>query len=52
MTEDNELQNKVGQILPMQGWVELHGCFTVVELGELILKINQNYEGPKKGNKD
>lgn len=52
MTNEITLEKKVGEILPMQGWVELHGAFTVAELGELILKINQNYEGPKKGNKD
>ena len=51
MNEVNDIK-KVGEILPAQGWVELHGCFTVAELGELILKINMNYEGPKKENKE
>lgn len=51
---DNEitLEKKVGEILPGQGWVELHGCFTRDELAEIIIKINMNYKGPEKGNKD
>lgn len=52
MNEPNDLQKKIGAILPAQGWVELHGCFTRDELRDIIIQINMNYKGPEKGNKD
>lgn len=33
----------VGQVLPGQNWVELHGCFTRVELEKIIEKIKEQY---------
>jgi hypothetical protein len=34
----------IGVVLPGQGWVELKGIFTLIELEELINKIKSNYE--------
>ncbi len=53
MKNDIDSEKKVGEILPNQGWVYLEGAFTIKELSDLILKINEKYKGPeKKGNKD
>ena len=35
---------KEGIILKGQGWVELHGNFTLSELEALITKIKKNYQ--------
>ena len=49
MEEATELHPKVGEILPGQGWVTLHGDFTVKELSDIIIKITANYKEPDKG---
>ena len=35
--------NTVGQVLPGQNWVELHGCFTRAELEKIIKNIKEQY---------
>jgi hypothetical protein len=52
MTDEIKIEQKVGAILPAQGWVELHGCFTRDELAKIIIQINMHYKGPEKGNKE
>lgn len=47
MENEDKLEKKVGEILLGQGWVELHGFFTINELSAIILKINESYRGPK-----
>jgi len=42
MTEQEE--KFIGVVLPGQGWVELRGIFTLIELEELMDKIKSNYE--------
>ena len=49
MGEVTELRPKVGEILPGQGWVTLHGEFTVKELSDIVIKITANYKEPAKG---
>ncbi len=47
MENKTELEKRIGEIYLGQRWVELHGCFTIAELSEIILKINENNRGPK-----
>lgn len=49
---ENKIEvEKIGEILKNQGWVELHGCFTLGELQAIINQINKNYKRPEKGTK-
>ena len=41
--EDDMEDNTIGQVLPGQNWVELHGCFTPVELEKIIEEIKEQY---------
>lgn len=45
-----EEKPKVGEILPGQNWVELHGSFTPDELFELAVEIQKSFDKvPKRG---
>lgn len=43
MEQMEQYEKKVGEILPGQRWCELHGCFTIPELKDLIEKIQGAY---------
>jgi glycerol kinase len=38
------MNQKIGTIYPGQGWVELHGEFTIKELEEVLKMLNRHYE--------
>ena len=42
--EEND-KERISVVLPGQGWVELHGIFTLDDLEELIGKIRSVYIG-------
>ncbi len=47
MENETKAEMRIGEIYLGQRWVELHGCFTIAELSEIILKINENNRGAK-----
>jgi len=38
------MNSKIGTIYPGQGWVELHGEFTIRELEEVLKMLARHYE--------
>ena len=48
--EDDMKDNTIGQVLPGQNWVELHGCFTRAELEKIIEEIKEQYGKAINGN--
>jgi len=38
------MNKKIGTIYPGQGWVELHGEFTIKELEEVLKMLKRHYE--------
>lgn len=43
-------KEKIGQKLRGQGWIELHGNFTVEQLKAIIIEIENNCKGLEKKN--
>ncbi len=50
ITIDDESLEKIGKIFKGQGWVELHGQFTLPELESLVKELQEKNKNIPNGN--
>lgn len=52
MAGNDDIKKKIGEVLPGQGWVELHGTFTFHELRAIAQSVEKKVKIARNGNKN